>query len=147
MLESKNNQMTGHGWTASDRIFCSHKDQKYSNFYKRLKICSRLFTCLHHLLEFLKPTTRGRFSSCLGQKFLDLQTAWTVDFLFNPHGFHSLHNQEPAQRSSMMSHGHCLRAAPLHVNTRSRRPTLFFFYQQIRKTPPGSEEAELLFCL
>ncbi|RVE61240.1 hypothetical protein OJAV_G00168770 [Oryzias javanicus] len=44
------------GWTASDRIFCSfNKHQKCGDFHKRMKICGRLSTRLHHLLQFLKP--------------------------------------------------------------------------------------------
>lgn len=113
-------------------------------FSRRLKICISLSTRLHHLLEFFKPTTGGRFSICLSQKFLHLQRTRTVDFLFNPHSFSSHHDQdadrEQSQHSSLMSRRQRLRAAPLHVNTRSRRPT--FFYQQLSKTPDGSEEPE-----
>ncbi|RVE62313.1 hypothetical protein OJAV_G00155880 [Oryzias javanicus] len=58
--------------------------QQPQNKKMRLKICSRLSTRLHHLVEFLEPTNRGRCSSGLGQKSLDLQRTQTVDFLFIP---------------------------------------------------------------
>ncbi|RVE60004.1 hypothetical protein OJAV_G00193970 [Oryzias javanicus] len=78
------------GWTASDRIFCSfNKHQKCGDFHKRMKICGRLSTRLHHLLQFLKPPLGAGFPAASFRSSIR-----TVDFLFNPHGFPSHHNQD-----------------------------------------------------